>query len=592
MRLKIISFKRGEKSLTKCLFRKILVVMVLAAFIVSLTQFTNSIFINDFFNGNNGAGMAAMSLSLTSISVIDIFCSIITTGTQAKSAGAMAKINKLRANEYVSAGIVLGAIVGVAFFFVGFFTAFNVAEILADGQSEEIERLTEQILKGFYIGVPFYVMNAILRPIEVLDGDRKLVFISLISIIVVNICGNLINCYCVHGGAFGVSFSTSIAYIVSTGILFIHFYRKKTFLKFRFKHFHIKIAIELAHRGCINITKTLSIFLLQLYANFMLLRTGGLIALTILGIQSNCFSIVNSLVNGVYDCGFMLNHVFSAEEDDKAVYDLSSLLFRFVILFVATISIVCVFIAPIIADGYQISDPNEFNQLVLAIRCSIAIVPFMAIQTIGIVFMPLFRCHIALALQILIFPVIFSLIFISFMGVNGYWIGAAIGNCFYIIVHLILCIIKYKRWPHTMIELYFMPEDFGYDPKKTLRYRIENHRDCDFLYRECIVMCKTLNIDKKRSDNLANAIKAIGKIYDLTKIYDSKDHFAEAVVYYKKGELGMRLRDNSDFDFKKDIRNKTDNSIELNKALATIIMSFSDVNYINVLNISNVAGVI
>lgn len=592
MRLKLFSFKKRNKSLINRLFRKILVVMVLAAFVTSLNNAVNSVFITSFFNGTNGAGMAAMSLSLTSISVIDIFCSIITTGTQAKSAGAMAKINKQRANEYVSAGIVLGVIIGLIAFLIGFFTAYNIADMLADGQSEEIERLTEQFLKGFYIGAPFYILSAILRPIEVLDGDRKLVFFSLVSILVVNICGNLINGYCVHGGAFGVSFSTSIAYIVSTGILFIHFYRKKSFLKFRVKYFNVKTAIEVARRGCINITKTLATSLFQLYANFMLLKLGGPIALTILGIQSSCFSIVNSLVNGVYDCGFMLNHVFSAEEDDKAVYDLASLLYRFVILFVATISIVCVIIAPAIAEGYKISDPNEFSQLVLAIRCSIIVVPFLAIQTIGIVFMPLARCHIAFALQILILPIIFSLIFISFMGIDGYWIGVAVGNCFYIVIHLILCIIKYKHWPRTMIESYFMPKDFGYDPKKTLRYRLENHHDCDFLYRECIVMCKTLNIDKKRSDNLADAVKAVGEIYDLTKIYNNKDHYAEVVVYYKKGELGMRLRDNSDFDFKKDIRNKTDNRIELNRALATIIMSFSDVNYINVLNISNVVGVI
>ncbi|MCQ2796656.1 MAG: hypothetical protein MJ213_05125 [Bacilli bacterium] len=590
----VLHYKK-ETPLINRMFTGLLVVMVLATFLTAFVTSINSSFIGAYYN-KNGSGLAAISLSLTAISFIDIFAAVLTTGTQAKTAGALANVDKKRANKFVSAGFFLALIVGAVFFFIYFFATEGVALRLSGSIDEDVKIGVINYLKGFSICLPFYVINGVIRPTVILDGNRKLVVFSLIAIIGFTILGDFINVTYLNGGIFGIGVSTSIAYIVSTLLLLSHFFlRKKSILRISHKYFDRHIAWELIKRGSINITKTVANSLFQLYTNVVLLQIGGQASLTILGIQASCFAVVNSIVNGVYDCGFILNHVCGAEQDNDATERLHRLLMKFAVIFVGIVSIIFTALSYQIALSYE-TDSALITELTVAIACSIAVLPFEAIETIAIVFMPFKECNIAFVLRILVLPVIFTSILGFLIGGYGFWIGKAIAVIFYIPLHLMVARIKYGHFPKTMIEMYFMPKNYGYNNETTLRGRIGSHEDIVRITNNAQKYCKRLNINERDSARLLNTIKIIGEYYDKTKEYDRYDQYSEILVYIKDNKLYIRARDSLEKEYFEEIIEeinkifhikkikKDDNNYSILNAIKKYTKS---IEYVNILNVNN-----
>ena len=577
-----------KHTLIRVMFRKVLFVMVLGAFLTAITTTINTYFIANFFNDEFGVGtgVSGLSLDLTAITFIDIFPAVLTLGTQAKTAGAMANFDKKRADQFVTTGILLALGSGFILMLVNFFAAKPIAFLLAEGRNEALQQVASQYLKGFAFGIPFYIVNRVIRAVDVLDSDRTSVHYSLLAVVGVNVVGNVLNAYVFHGGIFVVGLITSISFFISSLVLMLHFLKKRALLSFGFKFFNFKIAKELLIRGSVSATKTLCKFAFSLFTSYTLLSIGGPASLTILGIQANCFMILNSFIDGFYDGGFILNHVFTAVEDTKALGDIVKLLVRFTLIFIGTLAIVFVIIAPQIALGYKVPKEN-LDELILAIRCSIIVVPFFALQTIVIVIAPTKYCHFIYLMRLLIFPLIFAGSLGYTLGPNGFWIGNAIGTCMYIPVHFIWACIKYGHWPRNIVELFLLPKDFGFPEDKSLRCSIEKIADGFVLLDEIREFGKRLNLDSHTVGCLMTCVDSILSFYDELQVYKIKNQFAEILIYYKNGQFMIRIQDNSDIEFK--ISKKQEMILKdknLNAAANDILYSSKSAQYMNIINIS------
>lgn len=573
-----------KHTLISVMFRKVLVVMVLGAFLTAITTAINTFFVTNFFN--TGFGLSGLSLALTAMTFIDIFPAVLTLGTQAKTAGAMANFDKKRADQFVTTGIIFALGSGFILLLLNFFAAKPIAFLLAEGQNPELQAVASQYLQGFAFGIPFYIVNKVLRAVDVLDSDRSSVYLSLFAVVGVNIGGNLLNAYVFNGGVFGVGLVTSISFFISSLILALHFLKKRALLSFGFKYFNLKIGRELLIRGSVSATKALCKFLFSLFTTYTLLTIGGPTSLTILGIQANCFMVLNSLIDGFYDGGFILNHVFTAVEDTKALGDIVKLLVQFTILFIATLSVVCVIVAPQIALTYKVPD-NLLEELIIAIRCSVIVIPFSALQTIVIVIAPTKYCHFIYLMRLLIFPIIFTASLGYTLGPNAFWIGNAIGACMYIPAHFIWAVIKYHHWPRNLVELFLLPKGFGFDEDKSLRCRIKSQEDGKILLNELRSYGNRLNLDGKTIGCLMTCVDAVLNFYDERHVYEKRHHFAEALIYYKNDQLMIRIQDNSDIEFEisKD-QEMVLKDPNLYYAAYDIFQSSKSAQYMNIINVS------
>lgn len=577
-----------KHTLIRVMFRKVLIVMVLGAFLTAITTAINTYFVANFFNDEFGVGtgVSGLSLALTAMTFIDIFPAVLTLGTQAKTAGAMANFNKKRADQFVTTGILLALGSGVILLLLNFFAAKPIAFLLAEGRNEALQLVASEYLRGFAFGIPFYIVNKIIRSVDVLDSDRTSVYLSLVAVVGINVVGNVLNAYIFHGGVFAVGLITSLSFFISSLILSLHFFKKRALLSFGFKYFNLKIAKELLIRGSVSATKALCKFLFSLFTSYTLLTIGGPASLTILGIQANCFMILNSFIDGFYDGGFILNHVFTSVEDTKALGDIVKLLVRFTIIFIATLSIFFIITAPQIALTYKLPEEN-LTELIIAIRCSIAVVPFVALQTIVIVISPTKYCHFIYLMRLLIFPAIFTSCLGYTLGPNAFWIGNAIGACMYIPVHFIWARIKYGHWPHNIVELFLLPKDFGFLENESLRCVIESKKDGETLLNVIRKYGERLKLDSNTLGCLMTCVDSVLIFYDEQHVYKNKDHLAEILIYYKNGQFMIRIHDNSGIEFKiSEDQQMILKNPNLRYAANNIVHSSKSVRYNNIINVS------
>lgn len=115
------------------------------------------------------------------------------------------------------------------------FAVFAAAQPIAmelggrTGDPEVVSMITDY-LRGFSIGIPAMYMSISLSGLMMLDNDRALGFLTIITTLAADIIFDLLNVTVFTGGLWGMAIASSLSYFAGFLVILTHFRRKNRIL--------------------------------------------------------------------------------------------------------------------------------------------------------------------------------------------------------------------------------------------------------------------------------------------------------------------------------------------------------------------------
>ena len=171
-------------------------------------------------------GIAALNFAIPVFSIIHGIGLMIGIGGAARF-GILKSQNKHKEGEVVFAGALkLGTLVGLLFAVSGLVGSRALSSVLgADAVTLPLTQAYMATIMGF---APFFILNNTVLAFVRNDNNPRLAMLAMLGGSVSNVILDYIFLFPFKMGMFGAAFATSLAPIISLGILSIHFARKKS----------------------------------------------------------------------------------------------------------------------------------------------------------------------------------------------------------------------------------------------------------------------------------------------------------------------------------------------------------------------------
>ena len=171
-------------------------------------------------------GIAALNFAIPVFSIIHGIGLMIGIGGAARF-GILKSQNKHKESDAVFAGALkLGVMAGLLFAVIGFFGSRALSSVL--GADAVTLPLTQVYMATILSFAPFFILNNTMLAFVRNDNNPRLAMLAMLGGSVSNVVLDYIFLFPLQMGMFGAAFATSLAPIISLGILSIHFARKKS----------------------------------------------------------------------------------------------------------------------------------------------------------------------------------------------------------------------------------------------------------------------------------------------------------------------------------------------------------------------------
>jgi len=534
------------KHITTKIFRSFITTSILTLLVAGITSIIGSVYLLFFFN-SSGKALAATSLSTTLISIINILPLTIGTGIQKRYANHIARGEKDDANRVVSISLVAIVIYSFIFLFVNYFTADILAAILGNNTDQELIQLTSEIIRGEAIGLPFLFFNTAINPIITIDGNKKIINISLIVTILMSVLLSTLFSTIFNKGVFGIALADSLSKITATIVLLFHFLHEKRILSFKCSFKDIKRLGYVIFKGTSATTFYISTALINIYVNYMLLRIGGTSALNIWGIKDIFAEWISNGINAVFSLSYLIVYVYDPEEDLDGMKQLLKILLKFVLIVLTSLCALAIGLHFIIASHFEIEESIR-HLLNIAVCVSIGCLIIEALTQILITFMDMKYCILLYFFGVFAFPFVVSLIMTFTYKEIGFYVGYNIGKCVCLFIHLIILLIKYKKIPLDFKKFFYIKESYGYTKDEYIDIRINDINDAFTISNKMFEFLDKHNVSTDKKCMIASCAEEIANIYVMSEFTkDKKKHYCSIRVGIKNGVIKFRTRDDCPF---------------------------------------------
>lgn len=171
-------------------------------------------------------GIAALNFAIPVFSIIHGIGLMIGIGGAARF-GILKSRNKHKEAEAVFAGALkFGTLAGLLFAALGLFGSRTLSSVL--GADAVTLPLTHAYMATIMVFAPFFILNNTVLAFVRNDNNPRLAMLAMLGGSVSNVILDYIFLFPFKMGMFGAAFATSLAPIISLGILSIHFARKKS----------------------------------------------------------------------------------------------------------------------------------------------------------------------------------------------------------------------------------------------------------------------------------------------------------------------------------------------------------------------------
>lgn len=403
-----------------------------------VSGFGSYIFSSEFIEGTGKVALAAIGFILP----FYMMGIAISTGLGVGSSSAVSRRigakDKIGADSVAIHSIILTLIIGVIFTIFLFFSAEVIMGWIGAGESFDYAISYGKIIFAGSIVIFFLnIATALLRG----EGDAKRAMYALIFGAVLNIILDPIFIYTLKLGIAGAAYATVLSMII-TSIIMIYwlFFRKNTYVNFRFKNFRFKkdVLYDIFKVGLPASFQQLTISLTMIVINYIIINL-AFAGDAGVAIYSTGWRVVTIAVLPLLGLATAVTSVtgaaFGAKEYEKLktgfIYSVKFGLILEIIIAVS-VFLLAPFITLIFTTGQGSQEIASDLEMFIKISCffypgaAFGIVASATFQGIG----KGFNSLIASSLRTIILTPILASIFccVLFIGLNGIWWGIVIAN--------------------------------------------------------------------------------------------------------------------------------------------------------------------
>lgn len=298
------------------LFRRIVVIHMLQALVLSITGIVDSAIVGQFWEAE---GLAGMKLAMPVFSILYMAGSILSTGLSVQVTKLLAKGKRAEANQHFiwvcTAALGISLVVMMAAILLpdtitGFFADYTEDAILY----EDVKAYLIPIMIG---SLPV-IMQIILSGVAALEGADRRLTLSMVAVMVSDVIGDLL-AVAMDAGIRGIAVASVAAYLCSCLVLGSQLINGKTIFHLGRPCVEKGILTAILAAGFPMAVRYLCEFIYPMAVNRMMLRYGNLTGLAALSIQDAVRYMPLAFGEGVMTAVLLLTGMYAAEHDTEAL---------------------------------------------------------------------------------------------------------------------------------------------------------------------------------------------------------------------------------------------------------------------------------
>lgn len=580
----------SNNKIIKKLFVNAFIIMGMMELMMTMASMIDSYYIGNYVGS---MGMAASGFARPFFSFVNIISGLLGLGIQLLCSHYIGKGSLDNAQKAFSGALFIGLVSSAILASVGFFNSRAIASIYGRGEAvADILILSEDYLKGLFLGAPAMIIFGILSPIVQIGNGKKMITVSVVLQFAVDIAGDALNAYAFDSSMFGFGIATSAAYYVSLVPLVVYFLRSDAILKLRLSLLPPGDFKEIFRSGWSKAIKRICSTLKPIALNGLSLLLGMSLALSAYSITNQVRDVLVSFCAGATGAAVLIGALLYGQRDRDGLKCLSSLAIRAVGV-AAALGAVCIVCARPIADFFISDSEDVIRMATLSIRCVGIMIPFSVFNSMFISFMQItkrYRLVNALSyLNRLILIVLTSALLGFLFGTNGLWWALPISEIVNAVITLLTAAKLNGSFPRKVVDLLCLPEDFGFKKEDYIEISVNCAEDVVALQDTVKAFCASHGIESRRSYFTQLALEELA-MNVIEHGFPKCRHTPSIHVWitYDDGDMKLRIQDNCPgFNVMKHCGELQQESRERCVGLRLVSKISKEMNYVNMLETNN-----
>ncbi len=537
--------KQVDNKIIRRLFYKSEISWGVSDFSKAIGPMIDLVFVSQFIGID---GVTVLGFMSPLIMFFELIGSAVANGARNK-VSAMIGAGKLAdANRVFSNSLLMGGGLATIMALLAFIFSSGLAFVLG-ARDPAVAEMTRQYILGYLIGFPFYTLTRVITPFLQIEGQYKRVNATSISTTVIDIVGDSVAVFVLHGGMFEIGLATSIGYILPFFIGASYYMVKKSasVFKLKFKDFNLKLCTEVIRLGApMGITKG-SNSIAGLIINNMLTSFNMPYLVAAHGVFSQITVFLRAAWYAPADTLMAFAGVFVGEEDKKAVKLVQRIALLHSLVMTTLITVLLYFFCdPIVTVFLNTDEPEALKLASQCIRISCLSLPFHTIvYNFNNYLMGIRRLRFANIYSFLIecgnlVPI--TLLMLGFIGYQGAWISKIVNMAGLSLIAVIYILI-HKGGKTFSDKMLLMPEDFGTTPENEMSVITSSIKKIERLSKIAVAFAMEHGADKQRALTYGLITEELAIFLANIGFKDGEEHNINARLVAKDDDLIIRMRD-------------------------------------------------
>ena len=535
--------KQADNKIIRRLFYKSEISWGVSDFSKAIGPMIDLVFVSQFIGID---GVTVLGFMSPLIMFFELIGSAVANGARNK-VSAMIGAGKLDdANRVFSNSLLMGGGLAVIMAVLAFIFSSGLAFVLG-AREPGVAEMTKQYILGYLIGFPFYTLTRVITPFLQIEGQYKRVNATSISTTVIDIVGDSVAVFVLHGGMFEIGLATSVGYILPFFIGASYYMVKKSasVFKLKFKDFNMKLCVEVIRLGApMGITKG-SNSIAGLIINNMLTSFNVPYLVAAHGVFSQITVFLRAAWYAPADTLMAFAGVFVGEKDSIKLVQRIALLHSLIMTTVITV-LLFFFCDPIVTVFLNTDKPEALKLASQCIKISCFSLPFHTIvYNFNNYLMGIKRLRFANIYSFLIecgnlVPI--TLLMLGFIGYQGAWISKIINMAGLSLIAVIYISIN-KGGRSFSDKMLLMPEGFGTTPENEMTVITSSIKKIKVLSKIAVAFAMEHGADKKRAMTYGLITEELAVFLADHGFKDGEEHNINARLVAKDDDLIIRMRD-------------------------------------------------
>lgn len=383
--------------------------------------------------------MASYGIVFPIISIFSGIASIFETGVSVLCAKSIGEGNREKTNMIFNQSFLFALLLSAAVTIVVCVFSGPISVLM--GAPEDLMPEASAYLFGIGFSVPAMALGFMLLPVMQLDGDKKRQAFAVISILAVNIAGDLLNAFVLHMGLLGMALATTLSYYVGLVILLFHFRRNNDIFRIHIVKPDFRMFGQIAFCGFQRALEYFLKGLMLITLNHIILSTAGEDAVDAYSAVYTLSIVCSSLGMASGQSMTLIASVFLGEKDADSIYAMMRYaVFRNIRDNIILIMIVLI-AAPLLITLFITDNPAACAIGITGLRYYALSILFYALNSMIRGYCRAMHYTVT-AYIIIIFGnylsvSAFAFILSRFNGLDGVWISFLLGELLTLLIYLV-----------------------------------------------------------------------------------------------------------------------------------------------------------